>query len=157
MSILFLMMAWVGASSAILQVPSSPLTDEEIQSLDPVGSCDGNGRSIDLHRVMFLENRTLDIDWVGGTLRLSVDGDNFYADEMAEGRIVRRHYRSIRGDIENGDGLDIQLKFGYFENVLVLYWRETFQNRIYRQGLFRVVGPAVTFLCAGEGGTLAVR
>jgi len=106
---------------------------------------------------MFLENRTVDIDWRAGKLRLSFDGDNFHADEIRHGRSVTQHYRSILDEIENGDDLDIELKFAYFENRLLIYWRETFQNRPYRQGLFEINGPDVAFLCAGRGGRLAVR
>jgi hypothetical protein len=37
----------------------------------------------------------------------------------------------------------------------VLYWRETFQHRIYGQGLFRVVGQSLEPFCEGRAGVQA--
>lgn len=48
--------------------------------------------------------------------------------------------------------LDVELKLALVENQLALYWRETFQHRMYRQGLFRIVGDGLARWCDGEGG-----
>ncbi len=51
-----------------------------------------------------------------------------------------------------GASADVELKLGLYEQQIVLYWRETYRHRIYRQGLFRFEGQALVPMCEGEGG-----
>ena len=154
---ILMLAALLSVSEGSAQTRSVPLTEEQIRSLDPIGSCEGGGRAIDLRKVLFLENRSVDTDWPEGTLRLSLSGDYFYADEVINRQVSRQHYQLVLDSIQDGSDLDIELKFAYFEGELLLYWKETFQNRLYRQGLFKISGPNLTFLCEGRGGRLAVR
>jgi len=128
------------------------LTEEIRQAFDPVGDCEGNGRSFDLHRMMILEDRPVDIDSPDGPLRVSVHGEDLFFDAVGPTSPDRRYYTNVDSEIDPRDDLDIELKLAYFEGRLVLYWKETFQNRIYRQGLFSIAGHAVVPLCTGHGG-----
>lgn len=139
------------------QLQSVQLTDEQLRSFDPMGNCEQNGRSIDLHRVMLLENRWIDIDSPQGPLRISVNRGTFLATEIGPRSERRQFISDISDTIDPGSQIDIELKLAYLDGRLVLYWKETFQNRRYRQGLFNIVGTEVASLCEGLGGRYAVR
>ncbi|HMG48123.1 MAG TPA: hypothetical protein VK614_11760 [Allosphingosinicella sp.] len=137
------------------QTPATPgviMTDELRPAADPIGTCERNGRSFDLHRMMVLEDRPVDFDGPDGPLRVSIRGENILFEEVGPNARHGHYYTDVDYEIEPRDDLDIELKLAYFEGRLVLYWRETFQNRIYRQGLFSITGHEITALCSGQGG-----
>lgn len=151
-----LILAAIFLSHSDGKVPDTPilLSDEQIRSgLDPAGNCEGSGQSIDMHRVMFLENKTIDVSSPKGPLRLFFRGENFYAREVGQNSAHSLHYVDVDAEIDEDNDLDIQLRFAYLDGSLKVYWKETFQNRIYRQGLFNVVGHELRSLCEGQGGS----
>jgi hypothetical protein len=157
MSIVILLAILAAAPNDALQSRALPLTEEQVQSLDPVGSCEGNGRSINMRRVMFLENLSVDIDGPNGELRVSVNRTDLVVEEIGSVSQRRRFINDIADLIDTTGEIDIQLKLAYFDGRLVLYWKETFQNRHYRQGLFNILGTNVSPLCSGLGGSHVVR
>jgi hypothetical protein len=109
---------------------------------------------------MFLENRELELDSSRGPVTLSIDGQRFmmrWTDPAANGAI---RLTNVGEQVGRGATADVMLRLGLLEGRPVLYWRETFQNRQYRQGLFRidleVVAQdrldALDALCEGSGG-----
>ncbi|MEA3012930.1 MAG: hypothetical protein QOD42_1475 [Sphingomonadales bacterium] len=108
-----------------------------------------------MHRVMFLENPSVDVDGPNGELRVFINRADLIVEEMASGH--RRFINDIADLVDPAGEIDIQLKLAYFDGRLVLYWRETFQNRHYRQGLFNILGTNVSPSCSGLGGSDVVR
>lgn len=118
-----------------------------------MGSCIAGDRSIEMTQVLFLENRSVTVlDPARRPLRLRIEGERLIleSDHPLLGRT--QETRRIDRQITEESDLDIELKFAWVEDALALYWRETFQHRIYRQGLMRVEGDALTPLCEGRAG-----
>lgn len=147
----------IGASSTKAQLQPVQLTEEQTRSFDPLGHCEQNGHSIDMRRVMFLENRSIDMNSRTGPLRISIDHSDFIIEEVGQRSRHRRFINDVANTIDPAGNLDIELKLAYYNGNLLLYWKETFQNRHYRQGLFNIVGADLTPLCTGVGGRYAVR
>lgn len=132
--------------------------------LEVTGSCEGGGGSVDMRRVMFLENRTLVIDGATGPLQIEVDGEDFAIEEIGEGSGRRTYAERVDAMVEPDEDLDIELKLALVDGRLALYWRETYQNRFYRQGLLAIEGRAffnpedrgLRPQCEGRGGSHSV-
>jgi len=151
----FLLVSPFLAQAAAPPSPPEAVTvvrEEEISSLDRIGSCVGNGRPYNLRRLMPLVDRDIEIDSRHGPLRVTLQGERLIIYSVGEepGRAV--FWSNIGNQVAPRDDLDVELKLAYFEGMLVLYWKETFQHRLYRQGMFRIEGGEVTFLCGGRGG-----
>lgn len=117
-----------------------------------IGTCIADGRAYDLHRLMRLENQAVETDGPRGPLRVSI-AEEYVQIHTAGPGPARAVYATNIGDAADPDAdLDVELKLGYFDGMLVVFWKETFRHRIYRQGLFRIAGESVTPLCAGRGG-----
>lgn len=151
----FLMSAQAAPAWRSTPPPPAPIT--VTNSTPPafagrIGTCEADGRSYNLHRLMLLENQTVEIDGPQGPLRVSIAEE--YVQIHAMGSTpARAVYAANVGDAADPQGdLDVELKLGYFDGMLVVFWKETFRHRIYRQGLFRIVGESVTPLCTGRGG-----
>lgn len=149
------------ASQSPLPRTTPPGSGGTALRLDTSGSCEGDGISIDMRRVMFLENRTLVIDGATGPLQLRVEGEDFAAEEIGEHSQHRTYAEPIDAMTEPDEDLDIELKLALVNNQLALYWRETYQNRFYRQGLLAIEGRrffnseagGLRPLCEGRGGS----
>lgn len=139
----------LSGAASIDQAPAAAMSD--IQR-DQVGRCEGQGRSFDLRRLMMLENRTVDIDGPNGTLRVRLDEEHLFIDAVSGAATQTVFGVNIGDEIDPHEDLDVELKLGYFEGGLVVYWKETFQHRIYRQGLFSIEGERISILCVGNAG-----
>jgi hypothetical protein len=126
--------------------------------------CEGSAGPIDMARVMFLENRTLDFDGATGPLQLRLDGETFYSEEVGEHSGHRTYFNRIDALVQSGEDIDIDLKLALLNGRLVLYWRETYQHRFWRYGLVSIEGRALFGddavamrpLCNGRGGDSSV-
>lgn len=142
-SILALLIQVVPQAPAAVTLPVVP--DEEATAY--VGSCRGRGRSFDLRQVWFLENRQVDINKPDGPLRVAVAGDNLSFEKAG----TTQTWNIGKMFAQGNQRPDVQLKLGVLEYELVVYWKETFQNRTFRQGLLKV-GREPVSLCEGTGG-----
>jgi hypothetical protein len=145
------------AAGMLIAQPATPRPAPAPPRLDPfyagLGSCLGPEGPVDLRRLMLLENRQLDIDSAHGPMRLTLRGEEIRIAMLSPSAdvVLSAHdiaYRVRRGD----DEPDIALKLAILDGRTVLYWRETFQNRQYRQGLFSIDGHDLSPLCEGRGG-----
>jgi hypothetical protein len=100
---------------------------------------------------MPLVDRVVEIDGPDGPLRLKLEGEHFYIYALDD-REREIGGGSIASRADPLHDLDVELKFAYFEGELVIYWKETFQHRIYKQGLFKVDRGGAAFICSGSGG-----
>jgi len=135
-----------------VQAPVTVTNSRQVPLAGRIGTCEADGRSYDLRRLMLLENQAVEIDGPHGPLRVSI-AEEYVQIHSAGPRPARAVYATNVGDAADPDGdLDVELKLGYFDGILVVFWKETFRHRIYRQGMFRIVGESVAPLCAGRGG-----
>lgn len=148
-------------TSQLTQIAGAPPQISGELRLSVTGSCGGGGSSIDMSRVMFLENRTLVIDGATGPLQVELDGENFSIEEIGEGSGRRTYAEPMDAMIEPDADLDIELKLALVDSRLALYWRETYRNRFYRQGLLAIEARAffnaedrgLRPMCEGRGGS----
>lgn len=137
-----------------------PRTDVALR-LGVTGSCEGGSGNVDMRRVMFLENRTLVVEGATGPLQIELEGENFSIEEIGEGSGRRTYAEPMDAMIEPDSDLDIELKLALVDSRLALYWRETYRNRFYRQGLLAIEARAffnaedrgLRPLCEGRGGS----
>jgi len=119
-----------------------------------LGSCiDQNRRPLQLRKIMFLETRDFIQEMPQSTMRVTLNRQTITI--KITPRKGEESWRPIdvgglvsRGDVD----ADVDLKLGLYENNLVLYWRETYKHRMYRQGLFRIKGQELIVMCEGYGG-----
>ncbi len=115
-----------------------------------LGYCGSDANSVDLTRIIIHERRWLDVFSAHGRTRVRVQGESV-AFVRLEGD--QRTTSFNLGDILDGEsGIDIELRIASVENQLAVYWRETFQHRIYRQGLLRIAEEGLLPWCEGRGG-----
>jgi hypothetical protein len=126
-----------------------------------LGSCLAPAQPpVDLRGVMLLQNRELTLDSDAGPVRISVEGQRFRLDVLDSDD--RRHIVGNVGDTVSGadDRLDVFVTLGMRDGQPILYWRETYQHRSFRQGLLTIDLGAVNAdwahvlkpLCEGMGG-----
>lgn len=137
--------------SAIAASQNPPMTAQTLD-LSGLGSCSTQNGFVDLRRVAFLENRSIDTESPTGTIRISVSEESVDIQSIGEGSNHRTFVHDLGDQLGRGLDIDIELKLGILEGNLVVYWRETFQHKSYRQGLFTVAPPNLMPLCEGRGG-----
>jgi hypothetical protein len=131
---------------------SAPVLMLPVQ-VDEIGDCKGGEKSYDLRRVMILANKSIDIVDDTGRDRVSINGDEVNIEALASKQgayVVKLPYK-----IENGANLDIEASLAFLNGELLVYWKETLQHHIFKQGLFRITGQRLEFVCEGRGGVTA--
>ncbi len=119
----------------------------------PIGSCvSDKGKSFDLRNLVFLESRSIIIIDNNKHFRINVLRERVEISQLGSRSNSPSYYTNIGYEVEPEDDLDIELKLGAFSGELVIYWKETYQNQIFRQGLFRIAEQRVQPLCQGKGG-----
>lgn len=160
MKLLFLAMLVEATLFAPLPRQGSVLSEDQLRGRDDIGTCSGRAGDVDLRRIMFLENTALIIEGPDGPLEISYERENVIVTELAPESDKREFFSSIDHMVSPKEDLDLELKLGHDGHQLLVYWRETFKNRIYRQGLLKVdasqlfkpSGSALTVMCEGRGG-----
>jgi len=146
-------------------IPQTPAasayqTDDRVRDLEeliatqlgPLGNCETpEGQQIAMGDILFIENRDIPLDGGDRTTRASIRGQ--YLDIVRDGEqgVVTRR-RMIEEEVDFGTDLDLELKFVLIDGAIGLYWRETFQHRVHRQGLFRITGERLSKICEGHRG-----
>lgn len=126
-----------------------------------LGSCGKPGGGfIDLRTVVFSQDRELLLSSSIGRHRLLLVGQKFRF-ETSDSRDDDGHEFGDVGHLvgEAGGQADLFLTLGSLEGHPVLYWRETYQHRLFRQGLFNIspgalkgMGSVLVPFCEGRGG-----
>lgn len=114
------------------------------------GACLVNGGDNIIPQALFLENRSVsNINNTG--LNVSIHGERVRIfSDTDQGRNTR-----IDWLVDQSADLDIDLKFAIYRDEVVLFWRETYRHRIFRQGMFRLEGESLVSICTGRGGSTA--
>jgi hypothetical protein len=106
---------------------------------------------------MFLENDELDFDGRHGKLHISLEGQEVLIATRPPAETVTTARNIGNAVSKREDDADVDLKLGLLDGKLVLYWRETYLHRIYRQGLFSINDQDLAPLCEGRGGSEVSR
>src|SRR3954471_4065634 len=117
-----------------------------------LGTCGTGSGQVDLTRVAFLENRSFDQASPNGPVRVILTEESVAIENIGSGSDHTTAVHDIALTVARGGDIDIDLKLGYLDRRLVVFWRETAQHRSYRQGLFAVAPPKLVPICEGRGG-----
>ena len=100
-----------------------------------VGNCTGERGSVEMSRIMFLENRMLEADMAGERILITLIGQRIRIESLPTNNAGTVYVVDI-GDAVSIDEYtaDVELRLAVLDNKPVLYWKETFMHRIYRQG-----------------------
>lgn len=120
------------------------------RALDPIGTCEGRAESVDIRRLMFLRSTTLDAEIDGEPVRIEIDRERISIRSIADNQEM--YEANVDYLIDPDANLDVALTLGLLDGRLILYWRETFINKIYRQGIFAINKDGVSQICEGRGG-----
>ena len=126
-----------------------------VPSIPPprVGNCVAReGTSFDLGKLLFLKTDSVIVERPLETLRISIKGERVEIEDLRS-RQEGAYVTNIAGEVEPKVDLDVELKLAMMTGSLVVYWKETYQHRIYRQGLFRFVNGRPAAVCEGRGGS----
>ena len=126
------------------------IPDAELE-ITRVGSCLGD-REVDLRRVMFLQNSSIDTDGPTGPFRVSLHGETIHIQPLPSGSERGTYVNNVGYAVDPRADIDLNLKLALVDGKLVLYWKETFQYRAYRQGIFEITRQGITEVCQGHGG-----
>jgi hypothetical protein len=131
---------------------SVPMSVSSTTRADLMGNClDSNGQPIGLRKLLFLENRSLVIEQ-NGVFRIDLVGESIEILRTAPQADKGAYVTNLGYEVSPDDDIDIESKFALLAGDLVVYWKETYQHRIYRQGLFRIESQGVRAVCQGKAG-----
>jgi hypothetical protein len=148
-------------AAILLSIEPLVVPDKEFEFVTGLGSCLApDRRPLDLRRVALLQNRELLLDSKNGRVRAVLEGQKVSL--HIEGSPDDEHIVRNIGDLVGGSEgrADVFLTLGFLDNRPVLYWRETYQHRSFRQGLLSISPEAaradwaqvLTPMCEGRGG-----
>lgn len=118
-------------------------------TLNPFGSCEKNGNSLDLSQALIIENS---FAWFGEP------SDRIYVEISNETVLIGRDSRDtvqpfeLDENISPQEDIDISINVALWQGKPAVYWRENYQHRLYRQGVFLIERGNLVVLCEGLGG-----
>jgi len=123
------------------------------------GFCEADGLNIDMQNVLKIENDTIfstDPNSLWSSVTLSGDKTKFTYAKGNSSDI------SLLTAINDDSIVDIRLRFALYENEVILYWEETYENKIQKLGLMKFdvkadreldwVEPEFANICRGSKG-----
>lgn len=121
------------------------LTVPDTEESAVVGSCKTiDGRSINLNRALIIEPVKINF---GDEYRIQISGERIHFHRDNRDKIV-----DAQDVINKEQDLDILLKFAVMKGKLLIYWKETYRHRSYRQGLIEIKEDELEAICEGTGG-----
>jgi hypothetical protein len=121
------------------------------------GTCIGKSEDVYLNEALFVQNPIVKIRTESGFellrfIRVELEVRRF----DSNGKLLDSYKINLRNEVLNLNrklkNVDIDLSFIWIQNELGVYWRETYQQRPYLQGVFRIAGKSLVSLCQGSGG-----
>lgn len=139
--------------AALMVTPSSTVTVVPANPPQRVGDClSSAGISFDLEKLLFIETESVIVQGPVETFRITIEGEHVRIADLKPKR-DGIYITNIAYEVAPRDDLDVKLKLAFISGDFVLYWKETFEHQIYRQGLFRFVKARPFALCEGKGGS----
>jgi hypothetical protein len=139
------------AVSAVINGDSTAISGSAMPSRS-LGSCVGADGAVNISMVLFIENNSLEWNHSSEPVRVTIRRQSIDIKSLRLSDGITYPYNISRMVSLDGNYADIILKLGLLNSSPVVYWRETFQHRMYRQGILSVVGHRLTPLCNGLGG-----
>jgi hypothetical protein len=145
--VFFLLLSCESRGQNITQSSSYDLS----QFVNVSGYCESeDGVSYDLSAARRISNETLLIQRASGDYYLRFRDDILLV--ATEKSFEERNVFSIPDFIDTEDRLDIVLEFIEIDHKDYIYWKESFVNRIYKQGLLYFDGDNLYNVCMGDAG-----
>lgn len=117
-----------------------------------IGSCLDNGVFYDLSKALNISNTDIEILELGDRARAKIEGESIVLTKAISGRFSSEII-DIGHIVSPNEDIDISLSFVLLDEKVSLYWRESYLNRRYRQGIFRIDGAeGIVSVCEGVGG-----
>lgn len=110
--------------------------------------CSNDGTIIDISEFEIVRKDVVPIPSSSGIMWSTLDGQYLLVKRKTG---MERSF--IPPIVARGPWPDIFIKHATLQGRPVLYWRETYLHRQYRQGILKYVGPAIFELCEGIGGS----
>lgn len=149
---ILIMLAGIASVASPVSAAVPDTQSAEIPSI--LGSCISEHGPVDMRRVLFLENRAMEYESSRGRILITLQEQSVKIMRLGDSDTI--YIRDIGSVVPHSGGdADIFVKLALLDNRLLIYWRETFQHRIYRQGLLRIRDVELSALCEGFGGTEA--
>lgn len=138
--------------TSYFQADSSKITPSPPAPDLVAGHCIGKNKTIDIGKTAYLENKQ--ILWTNEkkSFLVSLHDETVRVEPIKSLLPSPVHIYNIGHLVSPKSDIDIRLKLALIDNELYIYWRETFEHRSYRQGMFHVSGEKLTPLCEGTGG-----
>lgn len=139
-----LTLLWAGDDEQSRPMQVSP---QELWT-SPVGACMSSERRNLMLELVPIEGRSIN-HFNGSPYTVMLDGERLktFIDNPHRGRTQR-----IDQFIERRTDLDLRLYFVQLGERTAIYWKEGYEDRIYRQGVLDLNGEHLSVLCEGRGG-----
>lgn len=106
-----------------------------------------------MENVIFIKNKSVKYRYADKFIVLKIKDENIKISAITETNIEPDSERIINIDNLVGDSdLDVSLTLILLDGEYGVYWRETFQHKKYRQGIYKFEGAGLVSVCAGEAG-----
>ena len=124
-----------------------PVANSRLRSPQALlGYCAGAQGSLDMAKLLIVENRSISLS--RSTATAEINQESIIYRYLPENNLA---VFDINALISPDEDLDILARFAVYNGNLVIYWRETYLNRSYRQGVL-LLGERPQVLCEGRGG-----
>ncbi|MCE3252336.1 MAG: hypothetical protein K0Q67_1346 [Cellvibrio sp.] len=103
--------------------------------------------------VIFIKNESIKYRHENKFIFLKINDENIKISETIDSKIDPDSEKIVQIDSLIGDNdPDINLTLILLDGEYGVYWRETFQHKKYRQGIYKYEGNSLVSVCAGEAG-----
>jgi len=141
----------VGSATLITAKGATRVDSKSIQ-LTPSGFCRSDAGSIDIGSLTFLKKTSAKLrSGSTPTIRVTIVRDTVVIDDIAKPNAGELVY-NVPAIVSKGEDPDLSVHLVLLSGDLAIYWRETFQNRQYRQGVFAILEGKLVLICEGIGG-----
>jgi len=140
------------SSAALITAKGATRVDSKSIELSPNGFCRSDAGSIDIGSLTFLKETSATLrSGSMSTIRVTIVRDTVVIDDVAKPNAGEMVY-NVSAMVSKGEDPDLSVHLVLLSDDLAIYWRETFQNRQYRQGVFTILEGRLVQSCEGIGG-----
>lgn len=110
------------------------------------------GVLVDLSEIRYFSGDILKTKINGDIRYLRIVNDRFHTSKTGDFEEHGYTFQSISSAVESENRLDIIARFAELDHKDYIFWKESFVNRSYKQGLLLFDGEGLIEVCAGSGG-----
>jgi hypothetical protein len=121
------------------------------------GTCKSKTDNVYLNEALFIKNEIVKEVTEEGFLLKKIIRDMLVIESYnSNGELVGSYPIDVKSQIAKGNkklsGIDIELSFVSVGGSFGVYWKESYLNRPYLQGVFNLKNNHLEWFCEGEGG-----